>query len=513
MSADKARPEEGQVEEIVDVEVINSEDDSAVRTGTNLIDIVDYDKANDRERSRMDELMSQIDFDNDDSVIGYGAEAFARLQAIAEEINQKAREDGIYRESVQTLKAAAEEGDVSGLIESLRNYASQAGQQGVEVAKKNPLSLGLGTIGLMFGGLIGAAGGAAVGKGADAYLSGKKKIKKALPAAAEGELPEDVEEALRNGLSRLESSKRMLEDVGTKIPEVVADLRRLGRERLEVYKELTLVCSAGLEKEKRLRAGELKDALDKKAANPTSFIAQEEADRLMQSVDRFRVHINDLLIARGRLYSNSQLLKQQQTMFENIARKIRVHITQGLPQQADTLSGITFALRANDYAKALTQMDQMSTESDRLAGEVQDIVTEMVLKSEKQGVHNEQAFLANMKRHAASQLKLADYRIKEAKTGEKDRTREQIAAAVQELSDAVALRGDAEALALTSRVTGDKSGVKALEDRSAAAKRGGKSTKPAFNGGGVDETARPAVTGPAKEADVKRDQAKPAPKS
>jgi hypothetical protein len=240
-------------------------------------------------------------------------------------------------------------------------------------------------------------------------------------------------------------------------------MQELGRARIDAYQRLSLYCAAGMRKEKLIRDNELKAAMEAAAKDPHSITLAEEVDRIASFASMLHDHVDDLILARARFINNSQRLKEQIKAIKMGRRKIKLHMTMGLQQQEDAVAGIGFSLQSGDMAAVLKSTDEFTTKADEWAALAQDMVTDIINESLKQGVNKEEAVVKAIEKTIQQRKALTDQRIKAAK--EKPKTREIIAAKLDELSEVINTTTQIEAKLAITKATGNTSDIKAIEDQ------------------------------------------------
>lgn len=493
-------PAQAREEEIVDISPeaveaveVDAADEGEPQMQQTLDDVPDYATTSDAIRERIDGLIDELVQDLDSTVDDYGnrtwspsgissfgSETMTEIKDHAERIIKELKKGGVLERSMRSVKEVMDDlQEDSSLIDDINSKVKNFVQQTADQVKKNP--------GAMAGAAAGAGLGAVTGFGLLApalvgILSGKgMQLVRDRQAAKEREknsgLPAEVEEMMRTADVRLETATSKLVEIDKEIHKWIADLEDLSVARLQTYQELVLYISAGREMVKRVQENELRLASEAKRRNPGFLNSQNEA-RIAKYVSALATHVDDLYLSCANFINNANRAQMMIDAHEDGRRKIRLHLTMGVGQQKEAVANIGMTLRLGNMAEAITVMDKFSADANKLAGTAQNMITQMMLESQKQGVHDEERTIENLRSTTDNMLLLTNQKIKAAQN--KTPTAERVGEALREMNEAASFVAEAEnALALT-KATGDNTALDALEDMRPD-ERKKKSAKPGFN--------------------------------
>lgn len=502
-------------EEIVDIapeeiEAVEAADEGEQQVQQTLDDVPDYATAPKAVRERIDELIDELvqDLDNnvDDhgnrtwspsGISSFGSETMTEITGHAERIIKELKKGGVLERSMRSVKEVMDDlQDDSSLIDDINNKVKSFVQQTADQVKKNP--------GAMAGAAAGAGLGAVTGFGLLApalvgILSGKgMQLVRDRQAAKEREknsgLPAEVEDMMRTADVRLETATAKLVEIDKEIHKWIADLEDLSVARLQTYQELVLYISAGREMVKRVQENELAQASDVKRRNPGFLNTTNEA-RIAKYVSALSTHVDDLYLSCANFINNANRAQVMIDAHEDGRRKIRLHLTMGVGQQKEAVANIGMTLRLGNMAEAITVMDKFSADANKLAGTAQNMITQMMLESQKQGVHDEERTLENLRATTDSMLLLTNQKIEAAK--HKTPTAERVGEELKRMNEAASYVAEAENALALSKATGNNDALEALEDMRPEESRKKKSAKPGFNSSASGTRASGTVRHPA----------------
>ncbi len=373
----------------------------------NMMEVPDYRDPDLDEKSKatMDEFIEEMDPYNHRSVSRSGATLLDELDKVATQIVQDARDDGTLRDELKDIITDGTQ-DIEGLGElagRLKNYAKQ---QATNLASNHKAELSGAAVGTMIapgiGTALGAGGGALAKYFANPVKNFFRRDKEEIL-----ESREEIEDALRHATLTFNNYESSLKELAERIPEKIDMVNEFGKQRIESYKNISLLM--GALNEIILRVSE-KDYLEaeKAAKEKPGEISRARMNEVGEALARLKTRLRRVATQRFSFMGNTAQLKTLKNHFQALDEAVDNHLTHSLKQWNAVNADAALILWLSDTSKTMDDLNAHLDNVTLYGQDIQELITDTIINSQN-GTQDPEKVIETLNRAAEQADKLSDF--------------------------------------------------------------------------------------------------------